>query len=398
MQRYNDCRDRAHAITSNARAQGRSTTASEDAEVSAYMSEHLRLGSVPMPLPFRLDNPDADDLRPSTEFVDVRTGRKLHVLQSHQFLHDLPLADNQTFHPLSLGKAIIGLATGKWQNARAEKLAMSEGGNAAGGYIVNEVFSKTVIDAARAQAHVIQAGCVTIPWSEGDRLVMARVVTDPTFSVVPENTDIPPSQPVFDQVAFDAVKIATIVPLSRELAEDAPNAAALVESVLTKAFAVELDRIALVGNNRPNGLLYFTDVQSTDSIGAIAWEDLHEAAVAVRTRNFEPTAYVCSPTIAGDLDLITSGDGVNAAKMWLGPPPSLNGVRRYTSMNCPDANLFIGDWSQLALGIRTDATLEVTNTGGEAFSKHQLLIKLTFRGDVACLHSGAFQCLKGITT
>ena len=42
---------------------------------------------------------------------------------------------------------------------------------------------------------------------------------------------------------------------------------------------------------------------STGGVGAIAWEDVHTAAVAIRALNFEPTAYISHPMIAGDLDI-----------------------------------------------------------------------------------------------
>lgn len=398
--RYADLKERAHSLTSNARRQGRDTSGAERVELSALLAEADRIGSMPTPEPYR-DQPDVagQSLAPAAGLVDQH-GHRLHALRPNERFTDLPLPDNKGFHPLSIGKAIVGLATGQWANARAERLAMAEGGNAAGGYLVGEAFSKSVIDAARAQARVVQAGAITIPWENSDTLSIARVESDPTFKVVAENTLIPESSVTFGRVQFSAYKIACLLSLSRELAEDAPNAAQLVEQILTKSFAVELDRLALVGSGsaEPNGLLNYTGVESTDSIGAIEWEDLHAAAVEVRGRNFEPTGYICSPTIAGDLDLITSGDGTNAAKMWLGPPPSLTQVPRYSSTNCPNANLFVGDWTQMAIALRTDATIEATTSGGNAFEKHQLLIKLTFRGDFGCLHSGAFHVLKGITT
>ena len=398
LQRRDEMSEQMHRILSTANRQGRNNSTVEREEALVYLEESERIGDMPLPAPMR-DSilSEGDELQSSAATFIDKNGRRLHALRPHERLADLALPDNKPFHPLSLGKAIVGLLSGRWENARAEKLAMSEGSNAGGGYIFGDVFSKTIIDLARAQTRVVQAGALTVPWTDGDTLIMARVTTDPTFSVVPENEQIPPSQPTFDQVVFNAVKIATIVPISRELAEDAPNAAGIVEQTLTRAFAAELDRLALVGALRPCGVLNYKDVNATDSVGAIAWEDVHAAKVEVENGNFTPTGYICSPNIGGDLDLITSGDGTNAAKLWLGPPPSLNRVPRFTTKNCPDANLFIGDWSQLVIGIRTDAALEITSSGGLAFEKHQLLVKLTFRGDVGLLHSAGFHVLRGIT-
>jgi hypothetical protein len=117
-------------------------------------------------------------------------------------------------------------------------------------------------------------------------------------------------------------------------------------------------------------------------------------AVEVRKNNFEPTGYILDPEIAGDLDLIQA----STAGTWLGAPASLDGVTRYTTTNSPTANLFIGDWSQAVFALRQGALVEVTTSGGDSFTKHQVLVKITFRGDVGFFDIGALHVLKGITT
>ena len=313
-QRCDALSDKMLAIVAQARQDGRANTADEDEQCLALMTEAERIGNTPLDGPSRDTPLSYDAPQRVAEFVD-QNGRKLHALRPTEKFADLPLPDNRAFQPLSIGRAIVGLATGKWEGARAEKLAMSEGSNAGGGFLVNDVFSKTLIDAARAQARLVQAGATTVPWDHGDRLTMARVETDPTFSVVAEHGTIPGSDIAFGKIGFTAHKIGTMITLSRELAEDAPNASQIVEQTLTRAFAAELDRLGLVGSgsSEPNGLLYYTDVNATDSIGEIAWEDVHNAAVAIRTRNFEPTGYICSPTIGGDLDLTQA----STAGTWL---------------------------------------------------------------------------------
>ena len=288
------------------------------------------------------------------------------------------------------------MITGNWKNARAEKLAMAEGQNSTGGFLFGDSFSRTVIDYARNQAAVVKAGAATVPWSGSDQLIMARVYADPTFQVVPENTEFTERTLTFDAISFTANKIGCLISMSRELAEDASNAAAIVEQTLSRALATEIDRIALVGSGRaePDGLLNYTSVSSTDSIGAIAWQDPHNAVVAVQNGNFEPSGYICSPTIGGDLDIILASTSGN----WLSAPPSMANCPRFKTKNCPDANLFVGQWDQLAIGLRQDALLEVSTTAGNAFAKHQVWIKITWRGDIGVFNSAAFHVLKGITT
>ncbi|MBN1394764.1 MAG: phage major capsid protein [Pirellulales bacterium] len=385
----------------------RRLNAEERVEFDALDREARRIGDMSARPDIKKDSPCdpfADDGNARTanaegaRFVD-QEGRPLHVLTPDQKLVDLPSADGARFQPLSLGKLIVGLTTGRWTDAKSEQLAMAENWNSGGGFLVSDVFTRAIIDFARAHTAVIRAGAITIPWTGGDTLKMARVAADPIFEVVAENAELTERELTFGQRTFTAEKIACLISMSRELASDAPNAAEIVEQTLARALAVEIDRLALVGSGsaEPNGLLYYTGVQSTDSIGAIAWEDVHAAKVAVENNNFTPTGYICSPTIGGNLDIITGGDGANSSKVWLGPPPSLADVPRFTTTNCPDANLFVGQWNQFAIAMRQDAQIEISSSAGDAFKKHQLWIKITWRGDVGCLSERGFHILKGIT-
>jgi HK97 family phage major capsid protein len=403
--RMRDLANMAAEVSLNARREGRTMTKEEEADAYLYFGEYDRIGKQSMLelTGYKQDPIHVEGEQPralGTKFI-TRDGRELRALAPSERLADLPQPNNQRFAPLSLGRAIIGLSTGNWSQAHAEKLAISEGSNAAGGFLVTPAFATPIIDLARAQSAVIRAGASTLPWAaESDTMTMARVTKDPTFSIVAENATIPESSMTFGAVNFIAKKIGTIVSLSRELAEDAPNAAALIEATLAKALAVELDRMALVGigNTELGGLLNRAGIGSTGTIGAIQWEDLHAAKIAIEKANYAANAYVCSPDIGGDLDILTSGDGTTLAKSWLGAPPSLAGISRCVSTNCPDANVFVGQFNQLVLAIRRNAQIEVSTQAGTAFERHQMLIKLVWRGDVNTLTDSAFHILKGITT
>lgn len=259
-----------------------------------------------------------------------------------------------------------------------------------------------VIDLARANSVIVKAGAVSIKMGS-DNLTLARVRTDPTFATRIENAEITETDIVFDKLNLVAHNFGALIKCSRELAADAPNFSALVTGTLSRAFAAKLDYVAINGttSTHPSGVLQWgTDsgVTETTSVGAIAWEDLHNAATSVRETNYEPSGYIVHPTIAGDLDILTTGDGTNSAKQWLGAPPSLEGVTRYGTTNCPTSSIVVGDWSQFAIGIRQGAMIEVSTQRGDAFSKHQVHIKLSWRGDFAAFRRNAFHRLVGITT
>jgi len=297
---------------------------------------------------------------------------------------------------------IVAKITGDYRHAKREHefmAALASDSAAGGGFLVPSELSRTLIDKARAKSAVMQAGAVSVPMTS-DRLTMARVATDPSFAVVGENTAITEANPTFASVGFTAHKIAGLIKLSRELVDDAANISQQIEDVLAKAFAAELDRLALVGSgtNEPNGLENISGIGSTGSVTAIAWSDIHNAATAVRALNHRPNAYVLHPTIAGDLDVLTSGDGSSSAALWLGNPPSIDNIERHVTTNATTALAFMADWSYFAIALRQDPLIEITTEGGDAFEKHQVYIKLTWRGDVNVLDPAAFHMLSGITT
>jgi hypothetical protein len=116
------------------------------------------------------------------------------------------------------------------------------------------------------------------------------------------------------------------------------------------------------GAGSPAGALQNSEIGSTGSVGAILWEDLHTGVVGIQNSNEQPNAFIVSPTIGGDLDIL------------------------------------IGDFSQLLVAIRTQAHIEVTREAASAFEKHQVLVKITLRFDSNLARGGAFHKLTGITT
>ena len=140
---------------------------------------------------------------------------------------------------------------------------------------------------------------------------------------------------------------------SRELAEDATNFVELIEDSLSRAIAVGMDAVALNGftdySGGPAGLLNDGNVGETGSVGAIAWQDLATARTTIQANNYEPNAYMVHPTIGGDLDVLQTGDGSNSAANWLGAPPGVDTLARYTTTSVSTARLYMGQFNMLAV-------------------------------------------------
>jgi HK97 family phage major capsid protein len=301
---------------------------------------------------------------------------------------------------LSLGKMLRGAVTGRWDGAAAEQLAMRENANSTGGFLVPTGLWNQVLDRARAASVLIRAGMRTIPM-DTETLLLPKVSGDPTFSAKGEGQAWTESDASFEANMLKAVTYGAIVRCSNELLADSPLAMETIENTLVRGLATAIDSACLIGSSGGiTGLVNSAAITTaqTGSVGAIDWTDLVVAATAIRTGNFEPNAYIASPTIAGDLDLIVSGDGTNSARMWLGPPPAISGVTRQVTNTIGDATIVMGDFSYLAFGVRQEATIEVSRTADDAFHKNDTLIRIVWRGDSVPMRTEAFHKLAGITT
>ena len=139
-QRLKELSERVEAIVACGTNEGHPITAAESFEVNLLLDEHKRIGDMAVPMRHSKMNPGSmdgdyvpDTAAGSARFL-TRDGKEVYSLSCRERLADLPQPDGRVFTPLSLGKAIIGLTTGNWNNARVERLAMAEGGNAVGGY------------------------------------------------------------------------------------------------------------------------------------------------------------------------------------------------------------------------------------------------------------------------
>ena len=330
---------------------------------------------------------------PESVWLD-RQGNEITMLSPSQ---QMPTPRSKRLH---LGKYLVGAITGRWSDdSEAERLAMGGNTNIGGALLVPDVLSNEIIDLARAKSVLFQAGCRTIPMTS-DNLTLARVITDPSFQVKAENAAFSGTQVSFDGIGFFARVIGNYVLASRELCEDAPNAADLIQETLAKALAVALDDYGLVGTGsaQPVGITnYPTGVGNTGSIGTLAWSHLQTAVKGVRIANGEPNAYVCSPTTQNRLASQVTGDGVNASKNWLGPPRNVEQLTELVTTNCPDGTIIVGDFTKAIFGVRQEASIEVTREGAGTFEKHQVGIKIVWRGDFNLSYPSHFYTLTGIT-
>jgi HK97 family phage major capsid protein len=271
---------------------------------------------------------------------------------------------------LSFDRYLRGLVTGNWDGAIAER-ALSEGTLTAGGHLVPLPLSSRVIDLARNQTRVFQAGAITVPMT-AQTLKLARLTGEGTPAWKAENAAITDADMTFDSVTFTARTLVRLVKLSVELFDDSDPSA---EDVIARSFAaqvaLELDRVALRGSGTPpepqgvrnqSGVTITSHGANGSTITTTSAYDWHlDAAGVVAGNNFTPNAHVQAPRTSVSLSKLREA----TTSAYLAPPPNMLPMLATkqvpinltvgTSTDCSE--IYTADWSNLMVGIRTDFQL-----------------------------------------
>jgi HK97 family phage major capsid protein len=379
-----------------------------DGEATSTDAEQARLralalaGRPPHPMDVRQLRNDDSGIRV------VKSTEKL----SDYVQHNLP--DGIRPEELNFGRWLKGIVTGNWNGAEAERKSMAVGGDAIGGFLVPSPLSAIVIDLARNQAVVFRAGAVTIPMSSGS-LDIARLTSGPTAYWKAENSAGTPTDIGTGRFTLQARTLMALVKSSVELIEDAPNAGRVIQDAISTALSLELDRAALRGigaGNEPLGIRNWSSLGANygagliSSVGQVFHDDFSDAAQDIAEANGpapDALSVILSPREAGWLDRMKDGEGNPVV-----PLPSWAAMRKYVTNQIPvtlgggaESEAYVGDFSQLAIGMRTQISVEVTRVGSDsdtsAFRNLQVWIRAYLRADVVLLQPTWFVVLSGIT-
>jgi HK97 family phage major capsid protein len=81
-------------------------------------------------------------------------------------------------------------------------------------------------------------------------------------------------------------------------------------------------------------------------------------------------------------------------------PQSFLDLNKYQTKQASDTEAFVGQWSQLIIGVRTDlvieASREATSSSGNAFQSLQVKVRAYLRADIALAHPQHFVYMSGI--
>jgi HK97 family phage major capsid protein len=331
------------------------------------------------------------------------------ILRSDESLVEA-LQDRWTSKPedLSLTRMAAAMLTGDWRDAPAEEeLIRSQmiAPASSGGFLVPEELSAQVIDLARKKARVFEAGAQMFQMTEGT-VHMGRIAGDPTASWKKEGAPGTFSSGSYERLTFVAKTLVAMVDASVELIQDSRIILGTLEDQLSASLALELDRVALRGSGvdpEPLGVRNADNVTIT-SLGAAPtnYDFLSQAIQDIQTQNGDPSAILYSARTSGKLDRLK--DTTNQP---LQPPPSVAGIRRLVTNQIPDnlgagsdSEVYIGDWTQLLVGMRTDMRIDATEVGaksdGSAFTDLKVYVRAYLRADIAVAQPKHFVVETGV--
>ncbi len=308
---------------------------------------------------------------------------------------------------MNLGRYLRGTVTGNWQGAEAEqRAALTVGSLSGGGALVPAPLSGQLWDLARAQSVVMRMGAQTIPMTS-TTLDIARVVGDPTASWQGGDevrvSGVPESSSSFGRAQLQSQTMAIIERASSELAEDAPNFEQLIQNQIAKAAGLELDRAVLYGiaSSGHDGLRGWLTGDATNSINEIDM-GTNGAAITDYSKFVSAVQKVLEGNYPGEINQLGL---VMAPRTWgtiegskeattnapLRGPASWDALRKLVSTQCPitetqgnvatASSVFVGDFSQVLVGMRTEIVLEASRDAYDAFTRLHVLIRGYLRAD-----------------
>jgi HK97 family phage major capsid protein len=327
-----------------------------------------------------------------------RDGQEIRVLAPNE-----KFATRQ-YNGIGLGSYLRAMVTGP--RNEAEKRALQEGTDSAGGYTVPAPLAAEFIDKLRAASVIMRAGARTVAMTS-DSLTLARLESDPTVSWRAESEEITASDPTFGRVQLAARSLAGLTWVSRELLEDSANIAAVLENAFTQAIALEFDRAALYGSGvapEPTGVANISGVNEVsmgvNGAALTGYDQISDAVYELELDNAKaPTGMIFHPRTGNAIRKLKDGNGVPL--QW---PTDLGSIPRLPTTSIPinetqgsasnASSILIGHWPELLVGLRSSLRIEILKERRAEFMEYGFIAHM--RGDVQVAHKASFCRLKGI--
>jgi HK97 family phage major capsid protein len=293
---------------------------------------------------------------------------------------------------------------------REERVA-TVGVDATGGFLVPVVYGAPILDLVREKMVTAAAGARIVPMDEPS-VNIARLDQDPVPGWRNEGAPIAESDAVFGQVQLRAKSLAVHSKVSLELLEDSPqNFGEVLADSFARAFAIELDRVALYGSGvapQPRGMKNTANVVIINFVGgnggqltAANASALTQTVARLRTKNYSPSGVVYSERTAAQMAGLQ-----NAANEPIELPEYFRSAGKHISSGMIPNNLTVGtsndtsdliagDFGHLLVGLRTSFSLMALREPLMLSNGYIALVGWA-RADVAVSRAAAFEILAGL--
>jgi len=318
-----------------------------------------------------------------------------------------------TFENVSVGKILRAKILGNYENLNEmETKSAGEGIGSLGGWMVDSSVSSQMIDLARNLSVVQRAGAYTMTMPTAEMRLVC-ISDDPTAEWVQEHGAITESDWTLAPINLKVVTLGVLVRSSIELLEDAPNAGDQLSASMSKAIALEMDRVALLGAGA-------TEPRGIDSCGGIStismgtnggaltnYDELSEAIEDIADSNGLAGAIIMAPRTYFAYDRLKAATTNNRLEMPLSVQEIKDkgklfhtnqiGIADTQGTETDASKVFVGDFKNILYGIRKNLEIEFTKQGGtNTFAKCEALIRCRLRCDVAVLRENHFARIIGI--
>ena len=331
-------------------------------------------------------------------------GNEIRVYNHNEKISGTHLNADPALRGVTLGGFLRTMITGK--GTEAEKQALAEGSDSAGGATVPAILVQEWIDRLRDKITIVRAGARTIVLQSAQHN-MAKLLTDATATWRDENAAVSVADATFGKVTFTPQSLAVIVKSSRELVQDSLNIEEILERSFAQAFAAEIDRVALLGSGTSpelEGIFNYANINEVDmgtnGAAITSYAPIISAVQKLKESNAgEAGALIMAPRTWGTLTGLTDQNDQPLQR-----PGAIADIPYFDTNSIPidqshgtatDASTIItGDFSDLVLGMRSELRVELLSETYAANYQFGFLAHL--RADVKPLHDESFTKITGI--
>jgi HK97 family phage major capsid protein len=262
--------------------------------------------------------------------------------------------------------------------------ALAEGTDSAGGYLVPDELRGEVVqrakEASRLSKLVRRIGC------RSNAVKVPTLSTDVSVYWGSEGADFTESDPAFGQKSITIHRLNAVTKISRELVADAGiDLVDYLSALFAEAVAVEEDKVIAVGDGstQPEGLYSAAGVGEYAVDSAIDYDALVEIYYTLPGRYRDRAVWLGSEDVFKAVRKLTdtAGQPLWRPSLEADSPDRLLGRPVITQSDLPSSVLMFGDPRYYHLYDREELAVESSTQAGDAFTAHQLWLKVWERVD-----------------